>query len=117
MKIRSHERTIICTIGAALISGGISSVLACDSGESCYELNKRYGRCIQATNRGESCRPEDDIVMPERCRGGGDSDRGLRDGLYGKEGRDPAKKHTPDSVAKEYGFEDAKDFKEWYDNQ
>ena len=29
----------------------------------------------------------------------------------------PAKKHTPDSVAKEFGFKDSKDFKEWYDNQ
>jgi len=27
------------------------------------------------------------------------------------------KKHTPDTVAKEYGFEDAEEFKRWYDNQ
>jgi hypothetical protein len=88
MKARSRNRTIIFAICAALISGGASSVLAYDSDESCYELNKRYGRCIQAINRGESCRPEDDIAVPERCRGGGESNRGLQDGLYGNEGRD-----------------------------
>ena len=29
----------------------------------------------------------------------------------------PLQKHTPDSVAREYGFKDANDFKKWYDNQ
>jgi hypothetical protein len=58
-----------------------SHAVAYDSGESCYELNKRFGRCVQAATKGEECRPEDDFVMPERCRGGGASDQGLRDGF------------------------------------
>ncbi len=29
----------------------------------------------------------------------------------------PTKRHTQDSVSKEYGFKDSKDFKKWYDEQ
>ena len=50
--------------------------------ESCYELNQRYGRCVQASLKGEPCRSGDDFVMPERCRGGGSADQGLRDGVF-----------------------------------
>jgi hypothetical protein len=72
---------LIAITWATLIIGGSSDVLAYHSGESCYELGTRYGRCSHAAMMGEQCRPEDDIVMPERCKGGTDSRRGIRDGL------------------------------------
>jgi hypothetical protein len=73
---------VIAAVGIIACS---SIAMAYDSGESCYELKKRYGRCVQASMRGEQCRPEDDFVMPERCRGETSSRQGLRDGLLGDE--------------------------------
>ena len=53
-----------------------------DSGyESCYNLNYRFGRCVAMAQNGYPCKPEDDFVMPERCRGGADADRGLKAGM------------------------------------
>jgi hypothetical protein len=49
--------------------------------QSCYELNRLYGQCAQGIVTGSQC----DFVMPERCRGGVESDRGLRDGVIGNE--------------------------------
>jgi len=87
MNLLQSKSLVGVAIGIIGFIGSASVTLAYDSGESCYELNKRYGRCVQASMRGERCRPEDDIVMPERCRGGTDSDVGLRDGLFGAEPR------------------------------
>lgn len=49
--------------------------------ESCYDLNYRFGRCVAMMQNGYSCKQEDDFAMPERCRGGAESDRGLRAGM------------------------------------
>ncbi len=49
--------------------------------QSCYELNRLYGQCAQGIVTGSQC----DFSMPERCRGGAESDRGLRDGVTGND--------------------------------
>lgn len=70
---------IYIAMGAMMFS---LTPLTVSAEESCYELNQRYGRCVQASYKGEPCRPGDDFVMPERCRGGSDADQGLRDGMF-----------------------------------
>lgn len=46
----------------------------------CYELGVRFGRCGTLALKGQRCNPEDDIVMPERCRNKDETLRGITDG-------------------------------------
>ncbi len=67
------ESTDIAKAKCKSVSSGSSSGATTneyDSGESCSELRTRYSRCVKASMMGEQCRPEDDIVMPNRCRSG-----------------------------------------------
>lgn len=76
--MKLFKKNIAISLGVLALS---SMAINASAEESCYELNQRYGRCVQATLKGEPCRPGDDFVMPERCRGGRSSDQGLRDGM------------------------------------
>ncbi len=61
----------------------ISLTLAANSthgGESCYELGYRYGLCATKSMHGIPCKPENDIVIPERCRGNEETNRGIKAG-------------------------------------
>jgi hypothetical protein len=49
--------------------------------ESCYELGYRYGLCSTKSMHGITCKPENDIVIPERCRGKAETDRGIKAGI------------------------------------
>ncbi len=48
--------------------------------ESCYELGYRYGLCATKSMHGIPCKPENDIVIPERCRGKAETNRGIKAG-------------------------------------
>ena len=48
--------------------------------ESCYDLGYRYGLCGTKSMRGIPCKPENDIVIPERCRGKAETKRGIKAG-------------------------------------
>lgn len=48
--------------------------------ESCYELGHRYGLCATKSLNGIPCKPENDIVIPERCRGKKETNRGIKAG-------------------------------------
>jgi hypothetical protein len=58
------------SIGASLTHGE----------ESCYELGYRYGLCATKSMQGIPCKPENDIVIPERCRGKEETKRGIEAG-------------------------------------
>lgn len=49
--------------------------------ESCYQLGYRYGRCGTMALKGYQCDPQDDIIVPVRCRGLSETDRGTYDGV------------------------------------
>lgn len=51
--------------------------------ESCYQLGYRYGKCGARSLRGLSCSPQDDIVIPERCRGMSETREGINAGARG----------------------------------
>jgi hypothetical protein len=38
---------------------------------SCYDLGFRYGKCSRRSLKGLPCRPENDFIIPERCRNTG----------------------------------------------
>jgi len=48
---------------------------------SCYELGYLYGRCATRSMTGLSCEPGTDIVIPERCRGKAETQRGIEAGI------------------------------------
>lgn len=49
--------------------------------ESCYELGYRFGLCYTQTLVGIQCRPENDIIIPERCRYKAETQRGNKAGV------------------------------------
>ncbi len=49
-------------------------------GQSCYDLGVKYGRCATLSMKGKVCNPNDDIVIPPRCRGNADTQRGIEAG-------------------------------------
>lgn len=48
---------------------------------SCYELGYLYGRCATRSMAGLSCELGTDIVIPERCRGKAETQRGIEAGI------------------------------------
>jgi hypothetical protein len=68
---------IFLCLGSVLSVGLASSSLA---DESCYQLGYRYGLCATQTLHGLRCKPENDFVMPERCRGKEETKRGITAG-------------------------------------
>ncbi len=49
-------------------------------GLSCYELGVKYGRCATLSMKGKACNSSDDIVIPTRCRGSAETQRGIEAG-------------------------------------
>ena len=49
--------------------------------KSCYELGYRYGLCAARRHQGIPCEPRNDIVIPERCRGKSETEKGLVAGI------------------------------------
>jgi hypothetical protein len=50
------------------------------AGLPCYEIGVMFGRCATLSMKGKPCYPSDDIVVPERCRGKADTNKGIIDG-------------------------------------
>jgi hypothetical protein len=48
--------------------------------DTCYQLGYRFGTCATRSLKGLECDPENDIVIPERCRNNAETQRGVRDG-------------------------------------
>lgn len=48
--------------------------------ESCYVLGYKYGLCATKSLHGISCKTENDIVIPKRCRGKTETKRGIKAG-------------------------------------
>lgn len=48
---------------------------------SCYELGYRFGKCAAKSMKGIICDPENDFVMPPRCRNKPEIDEGMTAGL------------------------------------
>lgn len=53
----------------------------CSSAENCYDLGYRFGLCSTKSLQGIPCKPENDIIIPEECRGRSDTESGIRDGV------------------------------------
>ncbi len=49
-------------------------------GESCYELGYKFGLCATKSMHGIPCIPDNDFVMPERCRGKEETHKGIKAG-------------------------------------
>jgi hypothetical protein len=49
--------------------------------ESCYELGYRYGLCATQTMLGIRCKPENDIIIPQRCREKEETNKGIKAGV------------------------------------
>ena len=47
---------------------------------SCYGLGYKYGRCATMVLKGRKCDPDDDIIIPVRCRGKQETQKGITDG-------------------------------------
>lgn len=50
------------------------------SDESCYALGVRHGRCATEAILSRTCAADDHVARPERCKTGGDFDRGIEAG-------------------------------------
>jgi SH3-like domain-containing protein len=48
---------------------------------SCYDLGYRYGKCGTKSMKGLPCDPENDIIIPARCRGKKETQRGMDAGV------------------------------------
>jgi hypothetical protein len=48
---------------------------------SCWSLGYRYGKCVTRVSFDLKCQPQDDFVMPERCRGKPETQRGIKEGV------------------------------------
>ena len=46
-------------------------------GESCYSLGYRFGICATKSLHGLPCKPENDFVLPIRCRGLTETNKGI----------------------------------------
>jgi hypothetical protein len=51
------------------------------SADDCYDLGYRYGLCGAQSLQGIPCRPENDIVIPETCRGRPETEKGIQAGV------------------------------------
>lgn len=47
---------------------------------TCYKLGYKYGMCGTKSLHGLTCKKENDIIIPEKCRGKDDTNRGIKDG-------------------------------------
>ena len=57
---------IVAGFAAVLMS---MPVLAAQSEESCYQIGYRYGKCATQVMLQEKCAKEEDVVIPDRCKG------------------------------------------------
>jgi len=48
--------------------------------ESCYRLGYRYGKCATQVMLKDECAREDDVVIPDRCKGLKETEEGTRAG-------------------------------------
>ncbi len=76
----SMRETLFVAALLVVLSIGFSNQKAFAQ-ESCYDLGNRFGRCSYASLSGRRCSPEDDIVIPARCRGQADTQRGNEAGI------------------------------------
>lgn len=68
---------VVVGFAATLFS---ANVLVAHSEESCYELGYRYGKCATQVMLKEECAKEDDVVIPDRCKGLKETEEGTRAG-------------------------------------
>jgi hypothetical protein len=69
--------------------------------ESCYELGYRYGLCATESLNGMPCKPENDIVIPERCKGKEETNSGIKAGakeIFDKIHKDTGSSKIPSSL-------------------
>ncbi len=52
-----------------------------EENESCFNLGYRYGLCATKGMHGIPCKPENDIVIPERCREKEETSQGIKAGV------------------------------------
>lgn len=69
---------IFLFVSSALFVLGVSPT---HGEESCYELGYKCGLCSTQTMNGIPCAPENDGVMPERCREKEETQRGMKAGV------------------------------------
>jgi len=62
----------------------ISFIVAANSiygSETCYEVGYRFGLCATQSMLGIPCKPENDIVIPTRCREKDETKKGIEAGV------------------------------------
>jgi hypothetical protein len=68
---------VVAGFAAALL---LIPALAAQSEESCYQLGYRYGKCATQVMLKDKCAPEDNVVIPDRCKGLKETEEGTRVG-------------------------------------
>lgn len=82
-----YGKIVVGVIGALIILSLMTSIFddsgsaKADTGESCYQLGVKYGRCVAMSLLGIQCHPGDDIIIPPRCRGEASTERGIEAGV------------------------------------
>jgi len=74
---RMFRSFVVAGFAAALLS---AAALAAQSEESCYQLGYRYGKCATQVMLQDKCAREDDVVIPERCKGLKETEEGTKAG-------------------------------------
>jgi hypothetical protein len=57
-----------------------TAALAAQSEESCYQLGYRYGKCATQVMLKEECAREDNVMIPDRCKGLEETKEGTKAG-------------------------------------
>ena len=72
---RSLFAIFLIGLGAMILA---STTFAAE--ESCYDLGYRYGKCATQIMLKDECAPEDNVVIPDRCKGKEETKKGTKDG-------------------------------------
>jgi len=68
---------VLAGLTAALLS---APALAVEPEESCYRIGYRFGRCAAQVMLNDTCARQQDLEMPERCKGLKETEDGTRAG-------------------------------------
>ncbi|MCK8602937.1 hypothetical protein [Desulfoferrobacter suflitae] len=72
----------LISFAAAGFTAALLTILAlpAQAEETCYQIGYRYGKCATRVMIEGKCAPEDDVVIPDRCKGLKETEEGTRAG-------------------------------------
>ena len=82
---KTIEKTVPVYLADALqpssVSGKFVHTGKTEKLESCYDLGYKFGMCTTKAMNGFSCEPENDIIIPQRCRNKAATKSGIESGV------------------------------------